>query len=183
MNLLLLQSIYNQLPPPGVSCKGLFGTSEGHVASLRSEAVTSHTAIFPLTLCNASLRSLAQIISSGTTSLLAFPLMKVPLNQLAVTVSKPGSLGRAMPLLGSAERDYRDDMWITGRQKMLSQQLEAWSLPCSLGPVRVERGNSLCHLVSSIRSPAVGKVRKITRNGAAQGFPLLGLSTSFTNSS
>lgn len=63
--------------------------------------------------------------------------MKVPLNQLAGTVSKPESLGRAMPLLGSAERDYRDDTQIMGRQKTLSQQLEAWSLPRSLGPMQM----------------------------------------------
>ena len=63
--------------------------------------------------------------------------MKVPPNQLPVTVSKPESLGQAMQLLGSAERDYRDDTQIMGRQKMLSQQLEAWSLPRLLDPMQV----------------------------------------------
>lgn len=63
--------------------------------------------------------------------------MKVPLNWLAVTVGKPESLGPAMQLLGSAERDYRDDTQVMGRQEMLSQQLEAWSLPCWLGPMQV----------------------------------------------
>ena len=125
--------------PSRVLCKGLFCTSDGYVAScpLWSEAVLPHAPPSSQRPFNASFGSLAQIKSSGTISLLAFPLMKVPPNQLPVTVSKPESLGQAMQLLGSAERDYRDDTQIMGRQKMLSQQLEAWSLPRLLDPMQV----------------------------------------------
>lgn len=105
--------------------------------------------------------SLAQIESSGTTEFFfAVSLVKVPLNQGAVTVSKPKLLGQAVQLLGSAERCFRDETQILGRQKMPSQHVEAWSLPL-FSPLEAQHGNSMG---GSRRSPAVGKGR-MTRNG------------------
>lgn len=118
LNPLLLQSIDDQFPSR-VLWKGLSGTSEGHEASCLwwLDAVLPHAPHSS----RQSFRSLAQIKSSRTI-LLHFSTDKVPLNQSAVTVSKPESLGPAMQLLGSAGRGDRDDTHITGRQQLLSQR-------------------------------------------------------------
>lgn len=71
--------------------------------------------------------------------------MQVPLNQRAVTVSKPKLLGQAVQSLGSAERYRRDETQILGRQNMPFQQIKAWSLPCLL---EVQQGNSVAPWVA-----------------------------------
>lgn len=101
--------------------------------------------------------------------------MKVPLNQRAATVGRPKLLGQALRLLGSAERYFRDEMQILGRQKIPSQQVKAWSLPCLFSPLEVQRGDSVAPWVAP---EGVGKVR-MTRNGTgAMRVPLWGLSSS-----